>query len=681
VKILVFEYITGGGFNKQELPDSLAGEGRLMLNALLDNLARLPELDITVMMDGRLCESISKVGINIAVIRPEHDISDEFARLVNQSDLVWPIAPEFDGILQALCQTVESLGKILLTSTAAAVSIAGNKFKTYVLLNRHQITAVPTWMFKDEYSPGEWMVKPVDGVGCADSYVVTNREEFERMIGHKGSYIIQPHLQGAKTSLSCLFKQGRGWLICANLQYFELADRQYQLASIVVNNHSGLGFYQSVIDKIACAMPGLWGYVGIDLIETATQTWVLEINPRLTTSFAGIYEALGINVVEAVLQLLHGEPMLKPTCNKAITVQVKQMSVGTTGPSSLQSVGWDIGGAHVKAAVIKDGEIIAVYQQPCPLWKGLDQLHRAVNAIMPELAGSNRHAITMTGELVDLFDNRDDGVRQIIQTMTGLLSGAEILVFAGKEGFLKPYQVEAKHYSSIASANWLASALFAAQRVGSGLFVDCGSTTTDILLLKDGQVLADGYTDYLRLISQELIYTGIVRTAVMAVTQTALDQGEKIGLMAEYFATMADVYRVTGELNDAHDQADTADGAEKTVLASARRLSRMIGCDFHPEELPRWQQFAEDIRARQLQQIQQGCVARLSLHEFPQNNPLIGAGVGRFLVKQIAVNLGRPYLDFSDLLPIAIIGSDITAADCAPAAAVAYLADRLSNHL
>ncbi|WP_027150264.1 hydantoinase/oxoprolinase family protein [Methylobacter tundripaludum] len=344
-------------------------------------------------------------------------------------------------------------------------------------------------------------------------------------------------------------------------------------------------------------------------------------------------------------------------------------------------IGWDIGGAHVKAAAINGaGEIIAVYQQPCPLWKGLDQLQQAVTAIMQELPDSNLcHAMTMTGELVDLFDNRDDGVKQIIQSMTDLLPGSEMLVFAGQEGFLKSAQVEVSHYASIASANWLASASFAAQKLGNGLFVDSGSTTTDILLLNDGQVLAEGYTDYQRLLSEELIYTGIVRTAVMAVAQTAQDQGKKIGLMAEYFATMADVYRVTGELNEIHDQTDTADGAEKTVLASARRLSRMIGCDFYPEELPRWQQFAENIRGQQIQQIQRGCEIRLSQHKLLQDSPLIGAGVGRFLVEQVALNLERPYLDFSNLFPVAAIQSGMTTADCAPAAAVAYLAAKMNS--
>ncbi|WP_340121268.1 ATP-grasp domain-containing protein [Methylobacter svalbardensis] len=326
VKILVFEYITGGGFNKQELPDSLAGEGSLMLNALLDNLIRLNHLEVTVMLDWRYSELIGENGINTVIIRPEHVVTEEFARCVKQADLVWPIAPEFDGILQTLCQTIVSLDKILLTSSASAVAIAGNKFKTYELLRQHPISVVPSRMLDDEYSPGEWMIKPVDGVGCADSYVVSNRQEFEQMTARKGTFIIQPHLQGAKISLSGLFKQGRGWLVCANSQHFELTNRQYHLREIVVNHHPDPGRYQQLVDQIAQALPELWGYVGIDLIETATQTWVLEINPRLTTSFVGIYDALGINVAEAVMQLLHGEPIFNPTCNNPITVQTQQAS-------------------------------------------------------------------------------------------------------------------------------------------------------------------------------------------------------------------------------------------------------------------------------------------------------------------------------------------------------------------
>ena len=143
------------------------------------------------------------------------------------------------------------------------------------------------------------------------------------MHSRKGRYIIQPHIQGKKTSLSCLFKEGVGWLLCVNLQQFEIINQQYQLSKIIVNHDSNLSVYQVLVEKIARALPELWGYVGIDLIETQEQVLVLEINPRLTTSFVGIDAALGLNVAENVLQLLRGKPTLKALCNQPITLSVK----------------------------------------------------------------------------------------------------------------------------------------------------------------------------------------------------------------------------------------------------------------------------------------------------------------------------------------------------------------------
>lgn len=338
------------------------------------------------------------------------------------------------------------------------------------------------------------------------------------------------------------------------------------------------------------------------------------------------------------------------------------------------TTGWDIGGAHLKAAVINpDNEIIAVYQQPCPLWKGMEQLRQAALAIIAQLPENSAHVITMTGELVDLFVNRAEGVQQIINAMDAWLPPGRRLVFAGRQGLLELARIDAKHYPDIASSNWLAGASFAAQRIDCGLFVDIGSTTTDILRLDNGNVMTHAYTDYERLISKELVYTGIVRTPVMAVAQSALDEGREIGLMAEYFATMADVYRVTGELNEVHDQADTADGAEKTVTASARRLSRMIGCDFYPEDIARWQRFAENLRGQQLLKIRQACQQVAANRGFSGDPPLIGAGVGRFLVQALAQQLACPYLDFCHLCEGSAATTDISAADCAPAVAVAYL--------
>lgn len=338
-------------------------------------------------------------------------------------------------------------------------------------------------------------------------------------------------------------------------------------------------------------------------------------------------------------------------------------------------MGWDVGGAHIKAVILEPNGIISkVFQYPCPLWKGIEFLNQGVIRILAEVSNNNcLHVITMTGELVDLFDNRDQGVKNIIQAMERCLTGKDLFIYAGTEGFIKSRKIQKHHYASIASANWIASGSQLAYKVKDGLFIDIGSTTTDILVLSNYKVKAVGLTDFDRMVSDELVYTGVVRTAVMAVAQSACFQGQKMGLMAEYFATMADVYRLTGELNETHDQADTADGGEKTVLASAKRLSRMTGYEYKESDLPIWNQFAQNIKSQQKNRIKEACERQLSRHPISKKHSFIGAGVGRFLVKQIADELDYPYLDFSDLFDSMNSGLNVEISDCAPAASVALL--------
>lgn len=342
-------------------------------------------------------------------------------------------------------------------------------------------------------------------------------------------------------------------------------------------------------------------------------------------------------------------------------------------------LGWDIGGAHVKAALLSpDGALVGVYQQPCPLWQGLERLQTAIREILqaPEVIGYQpvHHGVTMTGELVDLFASRDQGVRQIISTFAEMLPGHELNVFAGRQGFIKVDKITPNHYAEVASANWWASSLLAAKHFGSGLFIDIGSTTTDIITFKESEIKAEGFSDYQRLITGELVYTGIIRTPVMAVAQTVVDQNQPVPLMAEYFATMADVYRLTGELNEKHDQCQTADGAEKTIRASAQRLARMIGCDYRDQELERWLKFAEAIRRQQIQQIYLSCLRQSNKCRDAESNCVIGAGVGRFLVKHIADQLSYTYRDFDEVFAsVAAAQALMSPADCAPAAAVAKL--------
>ncbi len=340
-------------------------------------------------------------------------------------------------------------------------------------------------------------------------------------------------------------------------------------------------------------------------------------------------------------------------------------------------IGWDIGGAHVKAAILSgDGVVIKVLQTPCPLWKGLVQLHLALQPILSGLDVTQyRHALTMTGELVDCFTSREQGVEAILQAMQTTLGAADLWVYAGRFGFLPSTEIYFEHYPAIASVNWLASIELTAKHCRDALFVDIGSTTTDILLIAEHAPQVLGYTDYERLVSGELLYTGVVRTSVMAIAQQAEFNGRQMGLMAEHFATMADVYRLSGDLHPAHDQAETADGAEKTGIAGARRLSRLTGYDFSETDWPLWLQFADFLKQRQKQMITQACLQQLERLRDWHGLTLVGAGVGRFLLREIALEQGWVYRDFAEFFTIADVGADIDAADCAPAAAVACLAN------
>jgi len=316
----------------------------------------------------------------------------------------------------------------------------------------------------------------------------------------------------------------------------------------------------------------------------------------------------------------------------------------------------DIGGAHLKAALFDAaGTLRDLLQEPCPLWQGLDRLETALGAVLSRWGAPRRVAATMTGELADLFDDRADGVRRIVDATRSALPASRLEFFAGPHG-LVPADATADHADSVASANWLATALVAAP-AGDGILLDIGSTTIDIVPLADGAPHYAGYSDAERLESGELVYTGVVRTPVMAVARTVPFAGRPRAVMAELFATMADVHRLTGTLPQDADQHATADGRDRGVATSARRLLRMVGEDLGPHSLPAAQRRAEHLAERQCQQIEDALdlvLSRTPLEEYLEDRaPLIGAGVGRFLVRRLAERRHLPYRDFEAHLSVA----------------------------
>jgi probable H4MPT-linked C1 transfer pathway protein len=200
-----------------------------------------------------------------------------------------------------------------------------------------------------------------------------------------------------------------------------------------------------------------------------------------------------------------------------------------------------------------------------------------------------------------------------------------------------------------------------------------GSTTTDIVPILGGKVAARATTDAERLAAGELVYTGATRTFLMALAQRVPYRGAWTPIMNEYFASMADVYRVLGTLPDGADLHAAADGREKTATASAARLARMIGRDVSEAEDWEWQAVAGAFAEAQLRALQDGARQVLSGFRFAADAPVVAAGTGRFVVEQLALRLNRPCVPWEAGLPAGIeIGREVSA--CAPAVAVALLA-------
>lgn len=329
MKILVFEYITGGGLAGQALPDKLAAEGRMMLQALLDDLKSLPDLELILPLDERCLDFSLPANARVAPVGTNVDINRLLSELMLEADAVWPVAPETDGLLANIARQVMAFGKTLLLSEPETVAMCGDKLATYRRLRDHGLPVVETLpllgLAESPFPLG--VIKPIDGVGCEGNRIIEDSRQFQAAIAgleDAGRYLIQPMCHGQAASLSCLFERGRSWVLCRNHQQIAVENRQFHLQACIVNAAAGgLAAYQGLADLVARAMPGLWGYVGIDLIETPGEgALILEINPRLTTSYVGIKRATGINVAEQTLRLLDGEPNLIFSKRQPVTVVI-----------------------------------------------------------------------------------------------------------------------------------------------------------------------------------------------------------------------------------------------------------------------------------------------------------------------------------------------------------------------
>ena len=315
VRIFVSEFICGGSLAGEPLPASLRREGRAMLWAIVDDLLLIPEYDVATTLDARLSDdarSRHSTRCDIVTVTDSGEERRQFDRLTASSDAVLVIAPETDGHLAERVRRVEALGTRTLNCSPEAIELCGDKLRLAEHLERHTLATIPTALADwSRHEPPQsehesWMIKPRDGAGSWLTFRIrgNSRDDWQRtaltyeQAGVRHKALIQPFVAGQPLSVGCLCRAN------GEVEIFPIGRQQLSNEFVYLGGSipadiplaTEIALRKLVLD--ACeTIPGLSGYIGFDFLVSdadPSRPLIVEINPRLTTSYVG-YRLLSRN--------------------------------------------------------------------------------------------------------------------------------------------------------------------------------------------------------------------------------------------------------------------------------------------------------------------------------------------------------------------------------------------------
>ena len=328
-------------------------------------------------------------------------------------------------------------------------------------------------------------------------------------------------------------------------------------------------------------------------------------------------------------------------------------------------VGWDIGGVNTKVARVAGGHVLAAHAHPYELQRAPTALGAVLRALAETVGASadDLHAVTMTAELSQFFRTKRDGVAFVLDAVLAALPSAAVCVYAVDGRFLDPRAARDAPLA-VAASNWAATARLVARGYADALLLDTGTTTTDVVPIVGGALVARGRTDPERLASGELVYTGAVRTPAEAIVTHVPFGGALAGVSAEGFALSGDVHVWRGDLAPADYSVTAPDGRPPTREFAGERLARVVCADREILDEAGVSAIADAVAAAQVAQVA-AAVGRVCARH-PSLRRAVVTGVGAFIGARAARAAGLDVVSLADSL-----GED--AARCAPAAAVALL--------
>ena len=276
----------------------------------------------------------------------------------------------------------------------------------------------------------------------------------------------------------------------------------------------------------------------------------------------------------------------------------------------MKVAGFDIGGANTDLAIIEyeDGEIkdIQTIFEYLPMWSDNDRLGITLIDLIEKICPIEEIdavGISMTAELVDAFETKTEGVLDIATTCEKLFDCP--VAYIGVDKVLSLAEL-IQNPLEVAAANWIATSQIVAEIEKDCIFIDTGSTTTDIIPIKDGKECAKGRTDFERSATGELVYTGTLRTNLTSFVDSIPLNGNNYRVASELFAITADVYNVLDLIKDEDYVCATCDGAGKSKEESARRISRVVCADLDILSMDDIIEISNYIHQEQIKQIASG---------------------------------------------------------------------------
>ena len=301
-------------------------------------------------------------------------------------------------------------------------------------------------------------------------------------------------------------------------------------------------------------------------------------------------------------------------------------------------IGLDIGGANTKAAAVEGVGTVRTVSEPFEVWRDPDAMANVISQVVDRLERDGAPvALTTTAELVDVFPSKRDGVLHVLEATRQALPGRRLRVLTTGGELIGLEDAQAAPLRC-AAANWMATAMLVAPSFPDAILVDCGGTTTDVIPIAGGVVVARGRTDVERLLSGELVYTGALRTNVAAAVSHVPIGGRPCPVSSELFAIAADAHLLRGNLTAEQCTCTFPDERGPSLPAARARLARVVCAD--PEQLTGGDLEAVAAAVEDAQVVAIAAAIEEVAARVAGTAPVVPVGVGAFLARSAAARCG-----------------------------------------